>query len=200
MTEILPASPAPNTTYEGHVHIGNTTDSFRWVFNEQTINADGSITVNAGHQYLLGPSASGNLILGQVVCGVTAGAPPPPPPPPSSADLSVALSDSPDPVAAGGNVTYTVDVTNAGPDAAQGVTVATKIRGGKFVSASGATCAMDKGKISCDLGDVASGATESFTLVVSAGRRPISATSTVSSTTSDPNSANNTDSESTAIG
>jgi len=88
VTEILPASPAPNTTYAGHVHIGNMTDSFRWVFNEQTINADGSFTVNAGHQSLLGPSATGNLILGQVVCGVTAGAPPPPPPSPGARSAS----------------------------------------------------------------------------------------------------------------
>ncbi len=69
---VLPASPAPNTTYNGHVHIGNTTDNFQWVFNEQVVNPDGSLTLNAAHQYLLGPAATGNLILGQVVCGVTA--------------------------------------------------------------------------------------------------------------------------------
>jgi hypothetical protein len=96
-------------------------------------------------------------------------------------------------------VTYTVEVHNAGPDAAQSVTVLTKIKAGKFVSAGGATCATVKGKLSCALGDMASGTTKSFTLVVSAGHRPIDTTSTVSSTTSDPNSANNTDSESTAI-
>ncbi len=71
VTVALPTSPAPNTTYDGHVHIGNTTDSFRYVFNEQIVNPDGSITVNAAHEYLLGPAATGNLIIGQVVCGVT---------------------------------------------------------------------------------------------------------------------------------
>jgi len=76
VTVALPASPAPNTTYTGHVHIGNTTDNFRWVFNEQTVNAAGSITVNAAHEYLLGPAATGGLIIGQVVCGVTVTATP----------------------------------------------------------------------------------------------------------------------------
>jgi len=68
----LPTSPAPNTSYDGHIHIGNTTDTFRYVFNEQIRNPDGSITVNAAHQYLLGPTAVGELIVGQSVCGVTA--------------------------------------------------------------------------------------------------------------------------------
>ncbi len=75
----LPTDPTASTTIAGHLHIGNTTDSFRWVFNEQTPNADGSITVNAAHEYLLGPIATGELIIGQVVCGVTVGEPPPPP-------------------------------------------------------------------------------------------------------------------------
>jgi len=71
----LPTNPAVNQTFEGHVHINDTTDNFRIVFNEQIVDpVDGSITVNAAHQYLLGPTATGDLIIGQVVCGVTAGA------------------------------------------------------------------------------------------------------------------------------
>ncbi len=189
VTVTLAGAPAPNTTYEGHLHIGNTTDNFRWVFNEQIVNADGSLTVNAAHQFLLGPLATGNLIIGQVVCGVTAG---PPPPPPSSADLSV-LVTGPSAAPAGGDVTYTVSVTNHGPDTATGVTVLNKISGGKFVSSSGATCAPSKGKISCALGDMASGTTASFTVLVKKGRRPVSLTSSVSSSTSDPDPADNTD-------
>ncbi len=72
VTGTLPASPAPNTTYNGHLHIGNTTDTFRWVFNEQTLNADGSITVYAAHQRLLGPTAVGDLYIGKAECGLTA--------------------------------------------------------------------------------------------------------------------------------
>jgi hypothetical protein len=74
VTVNVPANPAPNTVIEGHIHIGDVTDNFRYVFNEQITNADGSITVNAAHQYLLGPAAKGDLIIGQSVCGVTGSA------------------------------------------------------------------------------------------------------------------------------
>ena len=41
--------------------------------------------------------------------------------PATNADLAVAVSGAPDPVNAGANLTYTITVTNAGPDAASGV-------------------------------------------------------------------------------
>lgn len=66
----VPRNPAPNTVYEGTIE--SVGDSFRYVFNEQVVNADGSITVNAAHQYLLGPTAVGELIIGRSTCGVTA--------------------------------------------------------------------------------------------------------------------------------
>jgi hypothetical protein len=71
VTVPVPSNPAPNTTIMGHIHVGDATDSFRYVFNEQITNSDGSLTVNAAHQYLLGSLAVGDLIIGQVVCGVT---------------------------------------------------------------------------------------------------------------------------------
>lgn len=73
-TVTVPGSPPPNDTYTGTLdHVG---DSFRIVFNEQVANPDGSLTVNAAHLYLLGPTAKGDLVIGQSVCGVTAaGAP-----------------------------------------------------------------------------------------------------------------------------
>lgn len=66
----IPSNPAPNTTYNGTLN--STGDTFRYVFNEQTVNPDGSLTVSAGHLYLIGPTAVGNLLVGQSVCGVTA--------------------------------------------------------------------------------------------------------------------------------
>src|SRR5262249_19677114 len=39
------------------------------------------------------------------------------------ADLSIAKGDAPDPINAGGNLTYTLSVTNAGPSAATNLTV-----------------------------------------------------------------------------
>ncbi len=66
----IPTNPSPGHTVEGHLHIGASQDNFRYVFNEQIENADGSITVNAAHMYLLGPTAEGELIIGQSRCGV----------------------------------------------------------------------------------------------------------------------------------
>lgn len=67
---VIPTNPAPNTTYNGAIE--TVGDTFRYVFNEQIVNPDGSLTVNAAHQYLLGPTAVGDLIIGQSRCGVTA--------------------------------------------------------------------------------------------------------------------------------
>ena len=41
----------------------------------------------------------------------------------ASANLSITKDDSPDPVTAGGTLTYTITVANAGPSDAQAVTV-----------------------------------------------------------------------------
>ena len=67
----VPANPPPNTEYTGVIE--SVGDSFRYVFNEQTTAADGTITVTAAHMILLGPTATGHLYLGQVTCDVTAG-------------------------------------------------------------------------------------------------------------------------------
>ncbi len=67
----IPTNPPPNYTVNGVIE--GVGDRFRAVFKEQIIDpVDGSITVNAYHLYLLGPTAVGDLIAGQVVCGVTA--------------------------------------------------------------------------------------------------------------------------------
>ena len=39
------------------------------MFNEQIANPDGSITVNAAHEYLLGPTAVGDMVIGSSTCG-----------------------------------------------------------------------------------------------------------------------------------
>jgi hypothetical protein len=70
-TVTLAANPAPNTSFNGHIHLGDTTDSFTYVLNEQIRNSDGSLTVNAAHQHFLGDIARGDLIIGQSVCGVS---------------------------------------------------------------------------------------------------------------------------------
>jgi hypothetical protein len=66
----LAAEPAPNTSHEGKVE--SVGDTFRIVVNEQQ-RSPGSITVNAVHMYLLGPTARGEVIIGQSRCSLTAG-------------------------------------------------------------------------------------------------------------------------------
>ena len=69
-TEDIPANPPVNFTRTGTLdHIG---DSFRVVYNEQIVEGD-TITVNAIHMFLLGPTAVGEMVVGQSVCGLTAG-------------------------------------------------------------------------------------------------------------------------------
>jgi hypothetical protein len=72
VNENVPVHPVPNTSYTGHVHVNGGTENFRYVFNEQVTNPDGSLTVYAAHEYLLGPTAVGDLYIGKSDCGVTA--------------------------------------------------------------------------------------------------------------------------------
>ncbi len=67
----IPENPPPNTPVEGRLE--GVGDSFRYVFNEQVRSGNG-ITVNAAHLYMLGPTATGEVIIGQSRCSVSAGA------------------------------------------------------------------------------------------------------------------------------
>ena len=64
----VPTDPAPNTIIEGQIE--TVGDSFRYIFNEQVVNPDGSLTVYAAHMELLGPNAVGDLFIGESTCGV----------------------------------------------------------------------------------------------------------------------------------
>ena len=79
----LPATPAVNQAFEGHLHLSTIAtdppDTFRYVFNERVVAADGTLTVRALHAYLGTTPASrlkGDLILGEVVCDTTTAAGP----------------------------------------------------------------------------------------------------------------------------
>lgn len=67
----VPIEPTPGTEFTGHIHVNGEQNNWRYVFNEQATNADGSLTVYAAHQYLLGPIAVGDLWVGRADCGVT---------------------------------------------------------------------------------------------------------------------------------
>ncbi len=117
------------------------------------------------------------------------------------ADLGVAKADSVDPVIVGATLTYTVTVTNNGPDAATNVTVSDTLPAGTtFVSAS-AGCVHNAGVVTCNLGDLASGANTVVTIEVTAPLTEgvISNTASVTSIVPDPNLANNTATEDTTV-
>jgi uncharacterized repeat protein (TIGR01451 family) len=128
------------------------------------------------------------------------------------ADLSITKTDTPDPVLAGTNITYTITVSNAGPDPAVTTTLSDATPANTtFVSLStpaGWTCVTPAvggtGPITCTNPSVPMGAADVFTLVVnvnaaSAGGTVISNTASVASTTPDPVPANNTATQTTTV-
>jgi len=125
---------------------------------------------------------------------------------PPAADLSVTKTDSPDPVKAGQNLTYTITVRNNGPDAATGVTMTDQLpRNAGFGSASTTqgTCTLkpDKLQVACSLGTIASGGTVIVTIMVKPNKKgQITNTATVSATSPpDPNTANNSATATTTV-
>jgi uncharacterized repeat protein (TIGR01451 family) len=124
----------------------------------------------------------------------------------ASADLSVTEVDNPDPVLAGNNLTYTITVTNAGPNPAADVSLnATLPAGTTFVSLSspaGWSCTIS-GTVSCSKGSVPVGFSV-FTLIVAvASSTPIGTiltnAATIASSTSDPNPGDNGATATTAV-
>jgi uncharacterized repeat protein (TIGR01451 family) len=86
---------------------------------------------------------------------------------PGDTDLALTKSDSPDPVVAGSNLTYTIRVQNPGTLPATNVVVTDKLPSGvDFVSATGGTCQRNGSTVTCDLGQVNAGTTSTVTIVV----------------------------------
>src|SRR2546426_6298564 len=118
-----------------------------------------------------------------------------------TADLEVSKSDAPDPVSPGGNITYTLVVTNNGPSAAMAVTLTDPVPLlTTFVSLSapsGWTCTTSPaGLITGTTVSLAVSSPATFTLVVQVnpitpGGTVITNTATVISPTPDPNQGNN---------
>jgi uncharacterized repeat protein (TIGR01451 family) len=185
----------------GKVQLNATqTDNFHYVFNEQTTDAAGNLTVNAVHEYFDGPNLKGNLIIGQVVCGLTIAQP---------ADLSLqnpGITHAPNPVPAGQDVTFTITASNLGPDAATGVTDVSMVTGGKLVSAtpSAGTCGMSKkmkNAVSCTFSSIAANGSATVQIAVTAPKKS-GGTVSISSTVSyvaDTNSANDSATDSVAV-
>jgi uncharacterized repeat protein (TIGR01451 family) len=127
---------------------------------------------------------------------------------PTQADVAIMKTANPDPVDQGTNLQYTLQVTNNGPAAAQGVTVSDPIPAEvSYVSSSTTqgTCAYTASTttVSCSIGSVSVGGLVLITINASANTFNSSTlstnTATVSATTGDPNLTNNTSSVSSTI-
>ena len=126
------------------------------------------------------------------------------PSPPPSADLAITKAGFPDPVNTESPLTYTIVASNAGPEGATSVTVTDTLPAGpSFVSASSTsgTCSGGTGgTVSCALGALAAGASVTITIVVTphAGGS-LTNSARVAAFVSDPNTANDVASETTAV-
>jgi len=123
----------------------------------------------------------------------------------TGANLSLAKLDSPDPVAPGGTLTYTLTASNAGPATACQATVTDTLPAGvTFVSASGTgwNCSEASGTVTCTTTSLAPGDAPPITIVVTAPNTPglITNTATVSTNAFDPVTANNVATASTTVG
>jgi uncharacterized repeat protein (TIGR01451 family) len=132
----------------------------------------------------------------------------------NQADLSVTKSDSPDPVVAGQNITYTINFTNSGPGGANNVTVTDAVPANTtFVSASVTTGTGwtvtnppvgGTGNVVFSKGSVANGETAVFQIVVNvnsntAAGATITNSATAATTTIDPDNSNNTGTATTTV-
>jgi uncharacterized repeat protein (TIGR01451 family) len=103
----------------------------------------------------------------------------------SRADLSISLTDSPDPVPGGQNLAYTLTVANAGPSTPSSVKATDRLPAGVTfnAAASSPTCSAAGTApvtVTCDYGAVASGSPESQQIVVTTGAAtPLSLVNTV---------------------
>jgi uncharacterized repeat protein (TIGR01451 family) len=117
------------------------------------------------------------------------------------ADLDITNVDSPDPVVAGNNLTYTITVSNAGPDPAASASLSDTLPAGttfvSLVSPGGWSCTTPAvgagGTISCSLASMNVGSA-GFTLTVAVDvsvSGTVSNTASITSSTSDPAPGNN---------
>jgi uncharacterized repeat protein (TIGR01451 family) len=120
-------------------------------------------------------------------------------------DLSIEVTDSADPATVGSELVYGLQVTNAGPETATGVTVETTVPNEvDLVSAtpSQGTCDIQGSrKVNCTLGSLTAGQTVTIDLRTTSQRAgQTSLTATVASASpTDPVAANNTSTEQTTI-
>jgi uncharacterized repeat protein (TIGR01451 family) len=124
------------------------------------------------------------------------------------ADLMVAVSDSPDPVVVGSQITYTITVTNNGPDPAANITVSenlpSSLQFSTCPSTAGGTCGGTGNNRTITFTSLAATASATITIKAvvncnNANNSSISNTASVTSSTADNVSSNNSASTTTTV-
>jgi uncharacterized repeat protein (TIGR01451 family) len=118
-------------------------------------------------------------------------------------DLGITMTDAPDPATIGGNLVYTMVVSNAGPGVARGAVVSQTLPGTvQYVSgfASQGSCGQAGGVVTAPLGNLAVGATATVTVTVTPNAAgTIFSTANVSSSDPELNPLNNSVTVSTIV-
>jgi uncharacterized repeat protein (TIGR01451 family) len=123
----------------------------------------------------------------------------------AAADLEVVKGDAPDPVLAGNSLTYTLTVTNHGPDPATGVTLTDTLPAEVAFASSNPgspACGEAAGVVTCGLGGLSSGQSATVTLEVTvdpAAAGTITNGAEVTSDQLDPVASNGSVSETTTV-
>jgi len=113
----------------------------------------------------------------------------------ASADLAIVKTASTSPAIPGESLTYTLRATNDGPTIAAGVTIADPLPAGLVFTSASPGCTFAAGTVTCDVGELAVGATRTFTVTTAvpadmpAGT--LENTATVRGETPDPDPSDN---------
>ncbi len=123
--------------------------------------------------------------------------------PAANADLALSMTDVPDPVTAGQNITHILVVTNNGPETSLGSVVTETLPGGvTFVSAtpSQGSCSQAGGTVTCNIGSLSYTASATINIVfTTTAAGTVTGTANVTATTADPDNTNNNASASTTV-
>ena len=192
------ASPGPNDPCAGaDQYVGGKAGGSVETTYVVKVLSTGTTTVNALIYDFSGSSFHYNSDFGSSIASVTITAEDP------DADLSITKTDDVDPVILGDQVTYTLDVANAGPADATNVSVTDTLDPGMSFDAatpSQGTCAEALGVVTCDLGGLAAGATASIDITLTTTAVGLlTDTADVAATETDPDLSNNSASESTRV-
>jgi uncharacterized repeat protein (TIGR01451 family) len=144
-----------------------------------------NINLNTGAATLIGNIGNGM----DVIKGLAVTLPVAPP----NADLNIAKTAAPNPAQCVQEVTYTITISNNGPDPAENVEATDPLPVGlQLVSISSSQGSCDPDTVSCALGTLDPGVSATIEVTVTPFTDgDITNTATVTSTTVDPNSANN---------